>query len=280
MDIELLQTFLEVNRTRHFGKAASNLYISQSTVSARISQLEQLVGGAVFNRVRNDLQLTSVGERLVSYAETITATWVRARQEVATSDAIEQLLVVGGVPSMWDIMLNQWLARVYSQYPGVAIIGEVKNSNDLVAALLGHTLDIAFMFEAPQPKGIKVHELSPEPLVMVSSEPGQSVEQAVQGDYIFVDWGTLFANTHAKYFPDLQGPRLRLEQGRLARDFILGHGGSCYLARSMAEEDIRHKRLFEVDAPVIYRNAYALYQDTGDKVELIHKALQAMQVTA
>lgn len=280
MDIELLQTFLEVNRTRHFGKAASNLFISQSTVSARIGQLEQVVGGEVFYRVRNDLQLTSMGERLVAYAETITATWARARQEVATRDDIEQLLVVGGVPSMWDIVLNRWLARVYSQYPGVAIIGEVKNSNELVAALRNHTVDIAFLFEALQPKGITVYELSPEPLIMVSSIPGHSAEQAIQGDYIYVDWGTAFANTHARYFPELKGPRLRLEQGRLARDFILSHGGSCYLARSMAEQDIKHKRLFEVAAPVIYRNAYALYHANSVKADLIHNALEAVPEVA
>jgi len=36
VDIELLKTFLEVNRTRHFGKAAEHLFLTQSAVSARI----------------------------------------------------------------------------------------------------------------------------------------------------------------------------------------------------------------------------------------------------
>ncbi len=39
MDIELLRTFLEVVRTRHFGKAAAELCVTQSAVSARIRQL-------------------------------------------------------------------------------------------------------------------------------------------------------------------------------------------------------------------------------------------------
>ncbi|WP_082880488.1 MULTISPECIES: LysR family transcriptional regulator [unclassified Oleiphilus] len=39
MDIELLRTFLEVKNTRHFGKAAENLYLTQAAVSARIKQL-------------------------------------------------------------------------------------------------------------------------------------------------------------------------------------------------------------------------------------------------
>ncbi|MGH8579235.1 MAG: LysR family transcriptional regulator [Gammaproteobacteria bacterium] len=48
MDTEVLKTFLEVNRTRHFGKAAGNLFITQSAVSARVRQLEEAVGVALF----------------------------------------------------------------------------------------------------------------------------------------------------------------------------------------------------------------------------------------
>ncbi len=40
MDVGLLKAFLEINRVRHFGRAANNLFISQSAVSARIKQLE------------------------------------------------------------------------------------------------------------------------------------------------------------------------------------------------------------------------------------------------
>ena len=41
MDIEILKTFLEVARVRHFGKASESLFITQSAVSARIRLLEE-----------------------------------------------------------------------------------------------------------------------------------------------------------------------------------------------------------------------------------------------
>lgn len=46
MDTELLRTFIEVSKTRHFGRAAENLYLTQSAVSFRIRQLEQQLGSA------------------------------------------------------------------------------------------------------------------------------------------------------------------------------------------------------------------------------------------
>jgi len=44
VDTELLKTFLEVSRTRHFGRAAEALYLTQSAVSFRIRQLENQLG--------------------------------------------------------------------------------------------------------------------------------------------------------------------------------------------------------------------------------------------
>lgn len=63
MDLNLLRTFLEVSKTRHFGKAAQNLYLTQSTVSFRIKQLEEQVGIELFIRERNNIMLTISGDR-------------------------------------------------------------------------------------------------------------------------------------------------------------------------------------------------------------------------
>ncbi len=62
MDTELLKTFLEVSRTRHFGRAAEALYLTQSAVSFRIRQLENQLGVNLFTRHRNNIRLTSAGE--------------------------------------------------------------------------------------------------------------------------------------------------------------------------------------------------------------------------
>ncbi|MDP5206954.1 LysR family transcriptional regulator, partial [Alishewanella sp. SMS9] len=85
MDTELLKTFLEVQHTRHFGKAAENLYLTQSAVSFRIRQLEQQLGVHLFVRHRNNIQLTAAGARLLPHAQTMLSALQRARQDVAQS---------------------------------------------------------------------------------------------------------------------------------------------------------------------------------------------------
>ena len=83
MDIQLLRTFLELDRTRHFGKAAESLFVTQSAVSARIRLLEETLGVPLFIRRRNELQLTGAGERLKRHAETIVSAWQRALTDAA-----------------------------------------------------------------------------------------------------------------------------------------------------------------------------------------------------
>lgn len=80
MDTELLKTFPEVSRTRHFGRAAEALYLTQSAVSFRIRQLENQLGVNLFTRHRNNIRLTTAGEKLLPYAETLMNTWQAARR--------------------------------------------------------------------------------------------------------------------------------------------------------------------------------------------------------
>jgi DNA-binding transcriptional LysR family regulator len=83
LDTELLKTFLEVQKTRHFGKAADNLYLTQSAVSFRIRQLEQSLGVTLFNRFRNNIQLTTAGEMLLPHAQAVLSAIASAKQQIA-----------------------------------------------------------------------------------------------------------------------------------------------------------------------------------------------------
>lgn len=83
MDTELLKTFLEVSKTRHFGRAAESLYLTQSAVSFRIRQLETQLGTNLFTRHRNNIRLTVAGERLIPYAESLMNTWLLAKKKLA-----------------------------------------------------------------------------------------------------------------------------------------------------------------------------------------------------
>jgi DNA-binding transcriptional LysR family regulator len=260
MDIELLKTFLELTRTRHFGRTAENLYLTQSAVSARVRQLEDTLGAQLFTRTRNDIQLTPVGSRLVKYAESILNTWNRAQQDAALKAEDKESLAIGGMFTLWDVVLQNWLHRLYRQFPRVALQAETASQDVLVRKLLDGALDLAFMWEPPQMAELQAEEIGSIHLVMVSTEAGLSARDAVSRNYVVADWGTAFAIAHARHFPDIPPPAIRVALGRMSLAFLLGCGGNGYLAEPMAREHLESGRLHRVaDAPVIDRAFFAVY---------------------
>ena len=169
LDINDFRTFTEVSRTRHFGQAARNLCITQSAVSARIRQLEDALGKQLFIRQRNNIQLTPAGEQLLAYAEIITTAWSSARQTIGASESDSVSLQVAGVPGLWDLILQDWLYRIYSAHEKLVIHTEVHGTDVLHRGILNGTLDLAFVYEAPVNGMLDVIAVANFPLKMVTS---------------------------------------------------------------------------------------------------------------
>jgi DNA-binding transcriptional LysR family regulator len=141
-------------------------------------------------------------------------------------------------------------------------------------------MDLGFLFDAPQLPELMVAETIPVPLIMVASEPGLTAEKALDRGYVMVDWGISFAISHARYFPDMATPRLRVGQGRMAKALLLARGGVAYLAEPMVRQQLMDKQLFRVSgAPVIERIAYGVYPLRGGRRDVIEKTLSYFSST-
>ena len=274
IDIDILKTFLEVNRTRHFGKAADNLFLTQSSVSARIKLLEEDVGNPVFTRKRNDIQLTPAGQKILRYAESIVNTWSHARQEVAIEDENTTPLAVAGMPSLWDIALQDWLHHCYKNCGNLMLSVDIAGADTMPRRLLDGTLDLAFMYDPPQFDELEHIKIITIPLELISSTRETSFESALTHNYVLVDWGTSFANSHARHFDDTPTPSMRTSHGRIAMNYILNCGGAAYLPRQMVQARLESGELYTFDdAPIINRVAYAVYPSRSNKIEEITNTL-------
>ncbi len=273
MDVGLLKAFVEVYRSRHFGRAANNLFISQSAVSARIKQLEDELGTRLFTRDRNNIELTAAGKKFLNYAENLLTTWNRAKQEIAIPEGVETLLNIAALPSIWDILMEDWLSWLYTHDESIALQTSVMRADSVIRNLLDGTLDLGVVFDPPKTPELLIKELMPVPLILVSSEPDILATEAVTTNYIFVDWGTSFSMIHARQYPEIPPPRLRASIGRIALGFLNKFGGAAYLPEAMVADQLG-VRLFKVaDAPIINKEAYAVYSPSSIKLEIIEQAL-------
>lgn len=273
MDLELLRTFLQVANTRHFGRTAEALHLTQAGVSARIKLLEQHLSTRLFDRDGRNIRLTPAGNRLVRHADLVLSEWSKARQEVA-GGAREQLSI-GGSLRLWDVVLQDWLHRVRREYPQLAMIVESATAAELSRRLIAGVLDVAFMLEPPQLELLQIRKVARIELLMVTSHDSITLNEALATDYVMVDWGLAHTLQHRRSFPDAPEPDIRLAQAKMALAFLLNVGGSAYLPVQMVAPHIDTGDLYVVDtAPSIERDAFAVYPIRSDREKLILSLLE------
>lgn len=277
MDIGALKTFLEVAKTRHFGHAAENLFVSQSTVSARIRALEESLATELFVRERGNIHLTKSGEALVSHAKSILTLWGRARQEVAMPEDIAHTLNIGGLSGLWDISLQDWLANVSKMDLPLAITADTYGASTMLERIMNGTMDLAFIYDAPQGLDLISQPLKTIRLRLVSSNKNETAEVALNNGFINVNWGLNFAVQFATQFPEISATRLNTGLGRIAFNYLLSNQGSAYLAEPSVTAAIDANLLFYVkDAPIFERKAYAIYHQENEKIDIIENIITAL----
>lgn len=83
MDINQLIRFITVAQTLNFSEAARRNYVSQSTVSRYVSDLEKEFGVQLFTRSHRDVIITSEGKALLPYAIEIVETLKKAKKPLS-----------------------------------------------------------------------------------------------------------------------------------------------------------------------------------------------------
>ncbi|TAA41117.1 MULTISPECIES: LysR family transcriptional regulator [Corallincola] len=281
MDTELLKTFLEVQRTRHFGQAAENLFLTPSAVSFRIRQLETLMGATLFTRHRNNIQLTGAGERLVGHADAMLLAWKRAQQEVALDSRQMSQLAIAAPANIWDASLQTSLANIGISMPGVGLRAEICAPAQGMKLLQARTIDLLMMFDPPANEETVQHSLFDLDLIMVSSIEGQGLDEALSSRYLRVDWGTAFSIRHAQELPHAGAAILHTPSARIALEFMLQSGGAVYLPKLMVESYLQQKELFAVvDAPVITRRVHGVYHCQNQQLEALQQVVALLDQTS
>ena len=268
MNTDLLRTFLEISKTRHFGRAAENLYLTQSAISFRVKQLEDIVGVKLFTRERNNILLTASGERLLPHAENILAGWQAALQDVGVASQKNLQISIGGTSNLWDTFLQSLLPMMATAFPDLYLRTEINPQRELVRALLGGRLDMAVVFEPSNLSGLRVSKIGQMELVFVSSERISNAEDIARVGYLFVDWGTAFNLQHAKFFDEAIAPVLHTGQSHIALEFLLSHGGAAFLPSNIVEQLITDKKLFEAEhIHRVSRSVYAIFNEESENTK-------------
>jgi DNA-binding transcriptional LysR family regulator len=267
MDIDQARTFLVITAHGSFLEASRQLYVTQSTVSARIKRLEDELGTRLFTRNRSGASLTQDGRRFLDYAKRLVLTADQARDEVGLPVRYRASLHVGGRIALWEGFLPHWVGWMRQHASDVMIHSEIGFEVDLMHRLTEGSMDIGLMYTPSHTPGLMVEHLFDETLLLVSTRPDDT---GPGEDYVYVDWGPGFYNQHAQNFPDLERPAQAVNIGWLGIQLVLTNGGSCFLPARMAESFIKAGKLHPVaGSPHYVHPAYMVYPRNDDNPVLL-----------
>lgn len=267
MDIDLLKTFLEVNRTRHFRRAAENLYVTSAAVSARIKLLEKQLGIEVFVRNRGNIQLTGEGERLLPYAETMINTWTQTLQDLRLQPELDGRIHIGATSNLWMPSLETKLLELCDNFPALAIHAEGHTSIGLARRLSNRTLDMVLTHDPPFSAELHSEKVGDIKLVLASNRGQSKFSNAMTEGYIYIDWGTAFSGFHARKFGEDSPAKLHVNLASIALGVLASRDGSAYLPSSTVTSTSWLEPI--TGAPTFRRGIYLSYRDGNENVETI-----------
>ncbi|QHM71114.1 LysR family transcriptional regulator [Mixta intestinalis] len=146
MDIKQLIYLCNLERERHFGRAAEASFVSQPTLSMRLKNLERELGLSLINRSNNFDGFTAEGERVLAWAREIVSVYQGLKLEVESlKHGVNGTLRIGVVPQC-SVSLPLLLKMVSNRYPQLDYRVAVLSADQLLEALTSHTVDVGIGF--------------------------------------------------------------------------------------------------------------------------------------
>jgi LysR family hydrogen peroxide-inducible transcriptional activator len=159
--LKQLKYLLAVAEWRHFGKAASACNVTQSTLSAGIHDLENILEVQLFERTKKKVLITETGQAVIDKAHQILQTTQELVEIAATSVDDQKLsgnITLAVIPTIAPFLLPPLLARLRQDFPAFQLFLREAQTEPALEELYSGRVDAVLM-------------ATPYPMAEVITEP-------------------------------------------------------------------------------------------------------------
>lgn len=272
MEIRQLKTFMSIVKLGNFSQAAHFLGYTQSTVTTHIQLLEKEFNTLLFERFGHQLMLTTDGEKLYEYAESIIRLAEDAKNELEHFATPRGPLIIGMPESLCVYYLTDLLEEYAALYPDVELKLKFGISSDFRNLLRKNMMDLAFILEENSKETDLVSKiLWPEPIAMVVSpehELAKANKVALKDLHgqtlLFVESGSTYrSQLEAALTKAAVNPRTILEICHIEtiKKFVRANLGLTVLPKVAVQEELANGTLVALQCPgVTFKtNTYLVY---------------------
>ena len=168
MEIRQLRYFLEIAQTEHLTQSAQNLFVTQSTLSHGLRQLEQELDVTLFDRLGRGLKLSQAGAEFRVYATRALKEIEAGRMALADLSGLQSgKLTVGAFPTFLNTVVPVTVASFSQSHPRVMVEVRDLRAGSIEALLLRGELDLGIAFHPTEHEEIETEPLFDERMLLV-----------------------------------------------------------------------------------------------------------------
>jgi LysR family hydrogen peroxide-inducible transcriptional activator len=166
LNLQLLEQFVALARTKNFTRAAEELHLSQSALSRAIQKLEDQLGQPVFERKPREVVLTELGELLLERAKHILQLMEDTFSELSEAGRRGRIRL-GTIPTIAPYFLPGLLSSFAKKHSDIAVIVQEDTTENLIKRCSHGEIDLAILALPLLAKNLEVEPLFDEELLLV-----------------------------------------------------------------------------------------------------------------
>jgi LysR family hydrogen peroxide-inducible transcriptional activator len=168
MTLTELKYVVTLAQEQHFGKAAERCFVSQPTLSIAVKKLEEELGTALFERSKNRVQTTPIGEKIVAQAQLVLEQTTVIKEIAASGkDQLASPLNIGAIFTIGPFLFPHFIPELQRLAPAMPLYVEEGYTATLRQRLRTGELDaiiISLPFSEPDVVTLNLYD---EPLVVL-----------------------------------------------------------------------------------------------------------------
>lgn len=257
MQIDLIETFLDLMETRSFNRTAERLNVTQSTVSHRVNALEAEFNRKLFVRGKGGTVPTAAGLRLLDHAKALQSQWHEAARAVESAGAYERAMRIGIQHDVAEVVAGSFLKAVRTELPATSIYLEADYSNQMNRDLGAGDLDLAVLYTPHHLPDLHYERIGEISYVLVSTS-AKTVSEIRPESYIYANYSPAFDRAHRAALPQFSTTPIAAGRNLMLSELIVTLGGAAYVMRRTAGELSKNGIAQPVaDAPEIIQTVHA-----------------------
>lgn len=160
MELRQLKYFVKVAEALNFSEAAKALYVTQSTLSQQIKQLESELGTQLLVRTSHSVTMTEAGKELLPYAKKTLYEAEMCVERIADLNNLSVGTLNIGVTYSFSPILTETLITFMKIYPRIKLNIFYKPMEELMILLKEREVDFVLAFKPSRPMdGVESHIL-------------------------------------------------------------------------------------------------------------------------